>query len=87
MRKISRSHRFKRSFAKHADINTPLIEVLYLLLSDQPLPQKYCDHALSGEFVGFRDCHIKPDLVLIYRKVGDDALELVDIGSHSQLFG
>lgn len=87
MRKISRTNRFKRNFAKHADISEAFIEVLYLLLNDQPLPAKYCDHALVGEFVGFRDCHIKPDLVLIYRKVNDDILELLDIGSHSQLFG
>lgn len=59
---------------------------MYLLLNDTPLPEKYCDHALTGNWNGFRDCHIEPDLVLIYRKVGNDVLELVNIGSHAYLF-
>ena len=41
--------------------------------------------ALFGKLVGCRDCHIKPDLLLIYRKTGDDVLELVRLGSHSEL--
>jgi mRNA interferase YafQ len=40
---------------------------------------------LVGSWKGHRDCHIKPDLILIYRKVGTDALELVRLGSHSEL--
>ena len=44
------------------------------------------DHALGGAWRGFRDCHVKPDLVLIYRKSAD-ALALARLGSHSELFG
>lgn len=62
-----------------------LIEVLYLLLNDKPLPQQYKDHELIGNWKGFRECHIKPDLLLIYRK-NDDLLQLVRLGSHSELF-
>ena len=40
---------------------------------------------LSGEWSGFRDCHVKPDLVLIYEKPGTDTLRLVRLGSHSEL--
>ena len=61
------------------------IEVMYKLLNDEELEEKYRDHNLKGKFDGYRECHIKPDLLLVYR-IKDDALELVDIGSHSDLF-
>jgi mRNA interferase YafQ len=60
--------------------------VLDLLLADTPLPAKNRDHALRGEWTGFRDCHIRPDLVLIYRKFEPAFLELTRLGSHSELF-
>lgn len=56
-------------------------------MHDCPLPAKYEDHSLSGDLAGFRDCHVKPDLVLIYEKIGDDTLRLVRLGSHSEVFG
>ncbi|WP_449189031.1 type II toxin-antitoxin system YafQ family toxin [Agaribacter flavus] len=49
------------------------------------LAEKYVDHPLSGNWQGYRDCHVKPDLVLIY-KSEDGALKLARIGSHSELF-
>jgi mRNA interferase YafQ len=49
-----------------------------------PLPPKYNDHALAGKFKDFRDCHLKPDLVLIYR-VNEEEVELARLGSHSEL--
>jgi mRNA interferase YafQ len=60
--------------------------VLTLLLNDQPLPTRYRDHPLRGEWADHRDCHIRPDLILIYRKPDADRLELVRLGSHSELF-
>jgi mRNA interferase YafQ len=60
-------------------------EVLILLAADKPLPPKYNDHSLSGEWKDHRDCHIKPDVVLVYRKPEPDVLQLVRIGSHSDL--
>jgi mRNA interferase YafQ len=60
--------------------------VLTLLLDDQPLPARYRDHPLRGEWADHRDCHIRPDLILIYRKPGADRLELVRLGSYSELF-
>lgn len=59
--------------------------ILTLLASDTPLPAKYFDHPLRGEWRDFRDCHVKPDPVLIYRKTGGDVLQLVRLGSHSEL--
>jgi mRNA interferase YafQ len=45
------------------------------------------DHDLSGDWAGYRECHIKPDLLLIYRKSDADTLRLARLGSHSELFG
>jgi mRNA interferase YafQ len=59
--------------------------VLSLLVNDRPLPDKMRDHALAGEWKDHRDCHLKPDLVLIYRVPDAERLELVRLGSHSQL--
>ena len=64
-----------------------LANVITLLASDAPLPVANRDHALAGEWKDHRDCHIKPDLVLIYRLPDEKTLELVRLGSHSELFG
>lgn len=85
MRKLERTNAFKRDFKKHGDLDTALIEVLYLLLNDEPLPQKYKDHDLVCNYKDFRECHVKPDLLLIYKKT-DDYLQLARLGSHSELF-
>lgn len=82
--KLTRANSFKRSF--NDDEELAYIEVVYTLLNAQELQTKYKDHALKGDFQGFRECHIKPDLLLVYRII-DNTLELVDIGSHSDLFG
>lgn len=87
MRKIDRSSAFKRDFKKHGEIDVQLIEVLYKLLNDEVLPEKYRDHLLSGDWDGYRECHVKPDLLLIYKQSDDDTLRLARFGSHSELFG
>lgn len=63
MLKLQRSNVFKRDFKKHGELDTALIEVLYLLLSNKPLLPKYKDYDLIGNYKGFRECHIKPDLL------------------------
>ncbi len=55
------------------------------LIKNQSLAKKYHDHALTGDWSDHRDCHIKPDLVLIYRKPDNKVLQLVRLGSHSEL--
>jgi mRNA interferase YafQ len=66
----------------------PIIEqVVNLLAVDAPLPPTYRDHPLTGEWSGYRDCHARPDLLLIYRKPDEVRLQLVRLGSHSELFG
>lgn len=67
-------------------LNDELTEALELLQTDAPLPERYADHPLNGKWKLFRDCHVRPDVVLIYRKVGGDELHLARIGSHSTLF-
>ncbi len=64
-----------------------LNEVVERLANGEKLAEKYHDHELSGEYTGFRECHIKPDWLLIYL-LEDDVLTLtlVDTGSHSDLF-
>jgi len=61
--------------------------VVELLVSDQVLPENTRDHALTGDWAGYRECHLKPDLLLIYRKPEVDTLRLARLGSHSELFG
>jgi mRNA interferase YafQ len=55
------------------------------LAHDHPLEQRHRDHALTGDWKDHRDCHVKPDLILIYRKPDDGSVQLVRIGSHSEL--
>ena len=63
-------------------------EVVDLLAMGQPLPERNRDHALTGDWVGHRECHIQPDWLLIYR-VEEDVLVLTmtRTGTHSELFG
>jgi mRNA interferase YafQ len=82
MRTIDRSSAFKRDYKREAKgqhratLDATLIPVLMALANDQPLEQRHRDHDLSGEWAGYRDCHVKPDLVLIYRKPDADILRL-----------
>jgi mRNA interferase YafQ len=91
MREVRYTARFKRDYRREKSgrlgkrLDTLLMDVVNLLAADQPLPRRNVDHPLSGEWKDFRDCHIRPDLVLIYRKPDDDSLELVRLGSHSEL--
>ena len=61
--------------------------VIRILEAGIPLPQKYRDHPLHGEWEGSRECHIRPDLLLIYTLESDDVLKLERLGSHAELFG
>jgi mRNA interferase YafQ len=91
MRTISYGSRFKKDFKRenrglHAKILVAELKAATdILRADEPLPARYADHVLSGKWSGDRDCHIKPDLVLIYRKPDDRTLQLVRLGSHSEL--
>ena len=91
MREIERTGRFKRDYKREtkgrhrSTLDESLVAVLRSLVADMPLPERYRDHALTGNWSGYRDCHIKPDLVLIYEKPDADTLRLIRLGSHSEL--
>lgn len=94
MRTIERSSAFKRDYKRvkatprHSkDADSLVSAIVASLLADQALPESSRDHSLSGDWAGYRECHIKPDLLLIYRKPDEETLRLARLGSHSELFG
>lgn len=90
MRRIERTTAFRRDYqrelrGRHRNLEIVLSEIVRLLVEDAPVPERNRDHGLSGNWAGFRECHIKPDLLLIYEKP-EGILRLVRLGSHSELF-
>lgn len=91
MRTIERTGQFKRDYKREAKgthretLQVDFVAVVSALASDRPLEARHRDHALTGEWKDHRDCHVRPDLVLIYRKPDVHTLQLVRIGSHAQL--
>lgn len=91
MRTIERTTQFKRDFKREmrgrhrATLSADLSAVVADLAADIPLAPRLRDHALTGNWTDHRDCHVKPDLVLIYRLVGAETLQLVRLGSHAEL--
>jgi mRNA interferase YafQ len=92
MRTIERQAAFRRDFkreklsGRYKNFDKIIVDILTLLATDLLLPERYSDHPLTGNWVGFRECHIKPDLLLIYEKTTADKLVLARLGSHSELF-
>ena len=88
--KVEWTSRFKRDYklAEKRGRNMSLLhEVIDALASDDALPARYKDHALTGHYAGFRECHIQPDWLLIYRiQKNILTLTLFRTGSHSDLF-
>ena len=62
-------------------------EVIRLLAMDTPLPDRYRAHSLKGPWATYRDVHVAPDWILIYKKEGDDRIIFARTGTHSDLFG
>nr|WP_267966843.1 type II toxin-antitoxin system YafQ family toxin [Allorhizobium ampelinum] len=91
VRKIEQTGQFKRDLKREskgryrAILEDELLPVIAALAQDEVLEARYRDHALTGEWKDHRDCHVKPDLVLIYRKPDAERLQLVRLGSHSEL--
>lgn len=92
MRTIEWTNAFKRDFKRvlanprHRELPLLLEQIVTQLASDEVLADKYRDHSLGGNFTQHRECHLKPDLLLIYKKPEADTLRLVRLGSHSELF-
>jgi mRNA interferase YafQ len=88
VREVIRGTQFKRDVKlaeKRGKNMAKLRELIVLLVEGSPLPPRYKDHALSGEWKHHRDCHIEPDWLLLYKVDGND-LYLVRTGSHADLF-
>ena len=91
MLNIQYGRRFKKEFQKtiHQEGHTPEMfqTVLDYLVREQPLPEKYRDHKLTGDYRGYRECHISPDWLLIYKTDRSRLiLVLARTGNHSDLF-
>jgi mRNA interferase YafQ len=90
MREIVRTTQFKRDFKRVIGSGRNLArftEALRHLVLDEPMPASFRDHALTGNWSGYRDCHLAGDWLLIYAMPDADTLLLVRTGSHSDLFG
>lgn len=85
VRRLSEFKRDVKRAEKRGKDMAKLRAVIMLIMSGEPLPAALKDHALQGEYRGFRDLHIEPDWLLIYRIDGDQ-LQLARTGSHSDLF-
>jgi mRNA interferase YafQ len=86
--KLFKSFQFKRNIKKRKLTDAEemaYIDVVYKLLNDIKLDEKYRNHGLKGDKNHFQECHIKPDLLLIYQ-INNGVVKLFDIGSHSELF-
>ncbi len=92
MRTTEWTSAFKRDFKKalatprHRNVAALLEEVAAKLANDEQLAEKHRDHALTGAWTNHRECHLKPDLLLIYKKPDETVLRFVRLGSHSDLF-
>lgn len=91
MRAIKETAQFRRDLKREAKgrhrefLTKHLVEIVQALADDQPLGIQHRDHALAGQWKDCRDCHLRPDLVLIYRKENGSALHLIRLGSHAEL--
>ena len=88
MYEIFRTSSFKKDYKKLSNSDKEILkEVVTILANGKTLDKSYKDHTLIGNYLGCRECHLKPDLLLIYR-INDDVLELAltHIEIHSKLF-
>ncbi|MDR2709815.1 MAG: type II toxin-antitoxin system YafQ family toxin [Burkholderiales bacterium] len=91
MRTIKQTAPFKRDLKREARgshkeaLRAGFLDLVEQLAKDEPLAPRHQDHALTGDWKDHRDCHVKPDLVLIYSKPDARTLRLVRLGSHSEL--
>lgn len=77
VKRLQKNPNFKESELRH---------VVITLMNEKPLEAKYLDHRLSGDWDGYRECHVQNDLLLIY-KVENDKILLTRLDTHSNLFG
>ena len=95
MRRVEQRSKFRRDFKREGrgryrgllHLGGELWEVVEGLAENILLPEAYRDHPLRGDLEGCRECHIRPDLLLVYRYEGEEWLILERLGSHAEIFG
>ncbi len=90
MKKLHPSAQFKKDYKRYrhdSQKKEALKDVLNLLVNEQPIPQKYKPHTLKGDYKGCMECHIENDYLLVWIDNKNNVIELVRLGSHSELFG
>ena len=91
MRDIEFTSQFKKDYKRvkkdsiNKDLVTILDPVLDALINDEILASNYLVHKLVGKYKGFEECHLKPDLLMIYLRI-ENKLKLTRLGSHSEIF-
>ncbi|MDQ5920710.1 MAG: mRNA interferase YafQ [Pseudomonadota bacterium] len=89
MLKLKQKPSFKKSLKKYKHKDKILEELEYvvsLLINEQPIPIKYRNHMLTGNYAGIMELHLRPDDLLLYIKIEQQSIILVELGSHSDLF-
>lgn len=92
MRQIATTNKYRKDWELAKRRNLPieeLNEVIYKLANDILLPRENKDHPLKGDYIGYRECHIQSDWLLIYRKTDNNELQILELartGTHSDLF-
>jgi mRNA interferase YafQ len=92
MRAIELTRSFRRDYKRvmrnprHRFLDPLLSSTMDLLAGDLELEERFHDHLLTGEFKNHRECHLKPDLLLLYLKPDDETVQFIRLGSHSELF-
>ena len=90
MKEIRKTSKFKKdykSFKNDKEFVETLMGIVKLLAEDNQIPEEYNPHPLKGNWKNFMECHVKNDTLLIWFDKENDKIELVRLGSHSELFG
>ncbi len=90
MKKLKASTQYKKDYKRFR--NNPkklekLFKILQLLENELPIPKENAPHMLTGKYIGYMECHIEGDFLLIWFDPDTDQIDLVRLGSHSELFG
>ena len=89
MKRLKPSTQYKRDykrFRNQPEKVSKLFKILELLKNEQPIPEENRPHMLKGEYAGYMECHIEGDFLLIWFDPNTDIIDLVRLGSHSELF-
>ena len=90
MKKLQPTTQYKNDYKRirnNAQKVNGLKEILKKLMNEEPIPAEYLPHKLTGNYKGCMECHIQNDFLLIWIDEENDIIELVRLGSHSELFG